>query len=109
MSYEVAAVIVVQLKVGVGEIPVAPLEGFGLDGALSAPHIITLKGLDQDETIEVWVEHLACALTSKLPAVVHVFEALGADSHPESVPSPQLKRYWIECPRLVEEAPVSYL
>jgi hypothetical protein len=55
-------------------------------------------GDDQGEVVDMWVEHLAIALTEYLPEVAQDFEALvvPTGSHPDVVPSPQSKRYCTE-------------
>jgi hypothetical protein len=53
---------------------------------------------DQDEVVDVWVEHLAIAFTEYVPGDAQDFEALfvPTGSQPEVVPSPQPKRYCTE-------------
>jgi hypothetical protein len=53
---------------------------------------------DQEEVVDRWVEHLAMAFTEYVPGDAQDFEALvvPTGSHPEVVPSPQSKEYWIE-------------
>jgi hypothetical protein len=60
--------------------------------------INTLADEDQDEVVDVWVEHLAITLTGYVPRDAQDFEALfvPTESHPEVVPSPQSKRYCTE-------------
>jgi hypothetical protein len=57
-----------------------------------------LAGDDQDEVVDMWGEHLAIALTEYVPGDAQDFEALvvPTGSHPDVVPSPQSKKYWIE-------------
>jgi hypothetical protein len=60
--------------------------------------IVILADDDQDDVVDVWVEHLAIALTEYVPGDAQDFEALfvPTESHPEVVPSPQSKRYCTE-------------
>jgi hypothetical protein len=59
---------------------------------------VILVGVDQEEVLEVSVEHLAIAFTEYVPGEAQDFEALWVptESHPEVVPSPQSKRYCTE-------------
>ncbi len=78
----------------------------GVPGARQS--IVTVKGLDQGETTDIWLAHLACAVTLYIPEMDQLFEALVCPtaSHPEFVPSPQSKRYCTESPELEDEPPV---
>jgi hypothetical protein len=60
--------------------------------------MVMLAGDDQDEVLDVWVEHLAIAFTKYVPGDAQDFGALfvPTESHPEVVPSPQSKRYCTE-------------
>jgi hypothetical protein len=60
--------------------------------------MVMLAGDDQDEVVDMWVEHRAIALTEYIPGDAQDFEALvvPTESHPEVVPSPQSKRYCTE-------------
>ena len=60
--------------------------------------IVILAVDDQDEVLDVSVEHLAIAFTEYVPGDAQDFEALfvPTESHPEVVPSPQSKRYCTE-------------
>jgi len=66
--------------------------------AKPASLINILAGDDQDEVVDMWVEHLAIVLTEYVPEEAQDFEALfvPTESHPEVVPSPQSKRYCTE-------------
>ena len=57
--------------------------------------MLTVRILDQLDTTDVWVAHLACAFTAHVPAEDQLFVAVvvPAGSHPEFVPSPQSKKY----------------
>jgi hypothetical protein len=83
---------------------VGPLGVVGLDTV----SIETVKAGDQDEIIDECCEHRALTLIEKLPLDVHECERLivPTGSHSELVPSPQSKKYWIECPTFEEEPPV---
>ena len=63
MSYELALV-AFQLNFELADTSVAPLRGDGLEGLPGVVQpIVTVKELDQDETTEVWLAHLACTFT----------------------------------------------
>ena len=94
MAFELAS----HLNVGLVDTPVTALDGDGLDGIPGARHGIvtsTVKELDQGETTDVCVAHLAWVLTWNVPDEAQALEALvvPAASHPEFVPSPQSKKY----------------
>ena len=68
--------------------------------------ILTVREVDQADTIEVYMASLAITLTKKVPPVVQVLEALVPDCQPELVPSPQSKKYWTGSPILEVAPPV---
>jgi hypothetical protein len=84
--------VLVQLNVGLVDTPVAPFDGDGFDGApgaLPPPPIVTVKGLPQGETTDVWLAHLACTFTENVPEESHIFDTADESGcHPEFVPSP---------------------
>ena len=60
-----------------------------------AGNMLTTRGLDQPDTTDVCVAHLACAITAR-PSVeatdqLFVAEVVPTGSHPEFVPSPHEK------------------
>ena len=59
--------------------------------------VLTIRGLDQPDATDVWVAHLACAITAQPSAEARdqlfVAEVVPAGSHPEFVPSPHVKKY----------------
>ena len=60
-----------------------------------AEDMLTVRILDQLETTDVWLAHLACAFTAHAPALLQLLaaEVVPAGNHPELVPSPQSKKY----------------
>ena len=74
----------------------------GSEGTLTATDIPE----DQPETTEVWVAHLAWALTKYEPSADQVWEALEEGDQGDKESSPQSKRYSTECPKLDIEPPV---
>ena len=55
---------------------------------------VMVQPLERPETILVWSEHLACALTVYVPPLDQDLEALVEEDQSERDPSPQSKRYW---------------